>query len=156
MTSLSHYQGPGTAEATEVPLQRGPGAANQILTQIRQALKDLSCDQVAQGDVSAPTESGMQVKGVRLPLGCNIGAVLNGKKKRVCNANRNLRGDALWFMVQTWARHRSTEALLNNGWRLARLVVGGWWLLVIGGWWRLAVGGWWSLGDVLHQKTKCS
>ena len=33
-------------------------------------------------------------------------------------------GDALCFMVKTWAPHRTTEAVLNSGWRLA---VGGWW-----------------------------
>ena len=35
----------------------------------------------------------------------------------------NLREDALCFMVKTWARHKTTEALLNNSWRL--VAVGG-------------------------------
>ena len=52
----------------------------------------------------------------------------------------NVHGDALCFMVKTWARHKRTEALLNNGWRLA--AVGGWWRLAVGGGWRLALGGW--------------
>ena len=68
-------------------------------------------------------------------------------------------------MVKTWARHKTTEAVLNNGWQMVggwRLLnngwhmVGSWWRLAVGssrlavgGWWRLAVGGWWSLGAVL-------
>ena len=48
----------------------------------------------------------------------------------------NVHGDALCFMVKTWARHKTTEPLLNNGWRL--VAVGGW-RLAVGGW-RLAVG----------------
>ena len=45
----------------------------------------------------------------------------------------------------------TTEAALNNGWRLAavvgewRLAVGGRWRLAVGGERRLVVGGWWSL-----------
>ena len=55
---------------------------------------------------------------------------------RVRNADRNGRGhgDALCFMVKTWARHKTTNSMLNNGWRL------------------VAVGGWWSLGAVLNKK----
>ena len=41
-------------------------------------------------------------------------------------------------MVKTWVRHKTTKALLNNGWRLA--AVGGGWRLAVGGW-RLAVVG---------------
>ena len=48
-------------------------------------------------------------------------------------------GDALCFMVTTWTRHNTTEAVLNTGWPLA--AVGGW-RLAVGGWRRLAVGGW--------------
>ena len=61
-------------------------------------------------------------------------------------------------MVKTWARHKTTEALLNNVWQ--RLVVavggggcrlpvgGGWQWLAVGGSWQLvAVGGWrWAVG----------
>ena len=36
----------------------------------------------------------------------------------------NIHGDALCFMVKTWARHKTTETILNNGGRLA---VGGPW-----------------------------
>ena len=42
-------------------------------------------------------------------------------------------------MVKTWARHKTTEALLNNGWRLA--VGGGWRLAAVGGWRFVAIGG---------------
>ena len=73
-------------------------------------------------------------------------------------------GHALCFMVKTWARHKATETVLDNGWRLAavggwRLVaVGSWWLvvgggwgrLVFGSWWWLVVGSWWSLEAVLQ------
>ena len=41
-------------------------------------------------------------------------------------------------MVKTWARHKTTEALLNSGWRLA--AVDSWRLMVVGGW-RLVDGG---------------
>ena len=45
-------------------------------------------------------------------------------------------------MVNMWARDKTGEAVLNNGWRLA-----------VGGRWRLAVGGPWalSLGIVLTR-----
>ena len=49
-----------------------------------------------------------------------------------------LHGDALCFMVKTWARHKTTAALLNNGWWL--VAVRCWRLVAVGGW-RLAVGG---------------
>ena len=67
----------------------------------------------------------------------------------------NVHGDRLCFVVKTWARHTTTEAVLNNGWWLAvgnwqLVVVGGWWWLAVGGGWRLTVGGWWSLGAVLE------
>ena len=43
-------------------------------------------------------------------------------------------------MVKAWTRHKTTEAVLNNGWRLAA-VGGGWWLAVGGRWWLVAVTG---------------
>ena len=43
--------------------------------------------------------------------------------------DRNLHGDALCFMVKTWARHKATETGLNNGWRLT--AVGGWRLVAV-------------------------
>ena len=91
-------------------------------------------------------------------------AVLKGKRNGGRNATfTNVHGDALCFVVKTWARHSTTDALLNNVWRLA--AVGGWWQLVAVGDGRLAVGGggrwaavggpWWlSLGGVLHTHTK--
>ena len=70
------------------------------------------------------------------------GLSLRGKKVQNATGNKRSRGRSVLTMVKTWARHK-TEALLNNGWRLA--TVGGWWqLAVVGGWW-LAVGGWWRL-----------
>ena len=65
--------------------------------------------------------------------------------KMVHNATTetNVDGDALCFMVNTWPRHKPTEAPLNNDWRLA--AVGGWWRLAVGGGWRLAVGSGWRL-----------
>ena len=67
----------------------------------------------------------------------------------------NVHGDLLCVMVKTWARHKTKEKVLNNGWRLVavggwQLAVGGGWRLAVGGGWRLAVGGWWSLGAVLE------
>ena len=53
------------------------------------------------------------------------------EKEFVMPTETNVHGEALCFMVNTWAIHKTTEALLpNNCWRLA--AVGGW---------RLAVGG---------------
>ena len=46
------------------------------------------------------------------------------KKERFVATETNGHGDALCFMVKTWARHKTTETVLNNGWRLA---VGGSW-----------------------------
>ena len=59
----------------------------------------------------------------------------------------NVHGDALCVMVKTWARHKTTETVSDNGRRSAavagrRLVIGGWWRLAIGSWWLVAVGGW--------------
>ena len=62
-------------------------------------------------------------------------AVVKKKKKAfVTPPETNVHGDALCFMVKTWARYKTTETVLNNVWRL--VVVGGWWL-VVGGWRRL-------------------
>ena len=59
---------------------------------------------------------------------------VGGGGGEVRNANRNVHVDALRFMAKTWARHKTTETVLNNGSRLA------------------AVGGWWSSRAVLNQK----
>ena len=62
------------------------------------------------------------------------GLYLRRKKKRFMTPTETkLHGDALCFMVKTWATHKTTEALLAVG--------GGWQLVVSGGWRRLAVGG---------------
>ena len=56
----------------------------------------------------------------------------------------NVHRDALCFMGKTWARHKTTEAVLSNGWRLAvggLVAVGGGCRLAGSGRWRLAVGG---------------
>ena len=52
-------------------------------------------------------------------------------------------GDSFCFMVKIWARHKTTETVLNNGWRL--VAVGGWRLVTVGSVWHLAIGGWWRL-----------
>ena len=75
-------------------------------------------------------------------------AVLNGGKKGVRNANRtNVHGDVLCFLVKTCERHKTTDAVLNNGWRLA--VGGGWRVVAVGGWRLVAVGGGWLLALVV-------
>ena len=87
-------------------------------------------------------------KGAGGRLGCPV-----GKKKRkefVTPTETNLHGDARCFMVKTWARHSTTETVLNSGWRWAavggwRLVVGSGWRLAAGLWWRLAAEGGWPL-----------
>ena len=63
----------------------------------------------------------------------DLGLPLRGKKEKgfVTPTETNVHGDALCFMGKTWARHKTTEAVLNNVWRFA----------AVGGCWRLAVGG---------------
>ena len=52
-------------------------------------------------------------------------AVLKGKRKGFATPTEtNLPGDALCFVVRTWARHKTTETVLNSCWWLA--AVGGW------------------------------
>ena len=53
------------------------------------------------------------------------------KKERFVATETNGHGDALCFMVKTWAQHKTTETVLNNGWRL--VAVGGWRLVVLKG-----------------------
>ena len=79
-------------------------------------------------------------------------SLMSQKKKEasVTPTQTNAHGEALCFMVKTWARDKTTKPVLNNGWRLApfvgwRLVAvgGGWSLVAVGGSWRrLVVGGW--------------
>ena len=60
------------------------------------------------------------------------GLSLREETKKARNANRNKRPrDTLCFMVETWARHNTTETVVG-GWRLA--VGGGWWLATVGDW----------------------
>ena len=49
----------------------------------------------------------------------------------------NVQGDALCFMVETWATHNTTATVLTNGWRLG--AVGGRRLVVGGGPWGLSL-----------------
>ena len=42
-------------------------------------------------------------------------------------------------MGKTCARHKTTETVLNTGWRLA--AISGWRLVVFGGWWLVVLGG---------------
>ena len=67
-----------------------------------------------------------------------VRAVIKGGKGFVTPTETNLHWDTPCFMVKTWTRHKTTEASLNNGWRL--VVVGGLWQIAGGGW-RWAVGG---------------
>ena len=55
----------------------------------------------------------------------------NERKGFVMPTETNLHGNALCFTVNTWARPKTTETVLSNGWR--RLAVGGWRLVVLGG-----------------------
>ena len=66
-------------------------------------------------------------------------AVLQKKKEFVSPTETNLHRDGLCFMVKTRARHKTTETVLYNGWRL--VAVGGWQLVAVGGGgsWRLVV-----------------
>ena len=60
----------------------------------------------------------------------------------------NVPGDALCFMVETWARQEATETVLNNGWRL--VAVGRWWRLAVGsGPWRLPL---WAVLKKHHSR----
>ena len=63
----------------------------------------------------------------------------------------NVHGDALCFMVETWARHKTTETVLKNGWRLA--AVGGL-RLAFGGGWQLVIVGSGPQGLSLNEKEK--
>ena len=67
---------------------------------------------------------------------------LGGKGGFVTPTENNVHGDALCFMVKTWATHKTTETALNNGWWLA---VGGSWRSAVGVGWRWVVGGGWRL-----------
>ena len=75
--------------------------------------------------------------------GCSEEKRKENEKGVVTPTELNLHRGALCFMVNTWARHKPTEAELRSGWRLA--VVGGGWRLAVGGGWPLAVGVGWRL-----------
>ena len=63
-----------------------------------------------------------------------------GRKGFATPTAMNVHGDALCFMVKTWAAHKTTETVLNNGWRLAA-VGGGWRLVAVASWRLVAPGG---------------
>ena len=86
-----------------------------------------------EGDPRAPPPTSVTAIPPRLSLGGGGGE----EGGLVTPTETNVHRDALCFMAKTWARHKTTETVLNNGWRLA---VGGWRLVAVGGW-RLAVGG---------------
>ena len=71
--------------------------------------------------------------------GCPEGGGGGRAEGFVTPSETNVHGDALCFMVKTWARHKTTETVLKNGWRLA--AVGGWRLAAVGGWWLVVIGG---------------
>ena len=86
---------------------------------------------------------------LRLLLHQEQGCSEGGGKGFVTPTEKNVHGDALCFMVKTWARHKTIGTVLNNGRLLVAVgvwwlpaVVGGWWLAVVGGWWLAVVGGW--------------
>ena len=114
-----------------------------------------------EGNAKAPKFEGNNTSSDRCIVNALVvsRAVLQGEKRFAAPTETNLHGDALCFMVKTWARHKTAEAVLNNGWR--RLVVGGAWQLAVGngrlavgGGWQLAVGDSWSLGAVLNEKSR--
>ena len=86
-------------------------------------------------------EGGSHTKGPDPPClnVCRVGgrgaglSLKGGRKEFVTPTETKVHGDALCFMVMTGARHKTTETVLANGWRLA------------------AVGGW-RLGAVLNKK----
>ena len=64
---------------------------------------------------------------------CHAGVALGwgGGEGLATPTETNVRGDALRFVGKTWARHKTIEPVLNNGWRL--VAVGGGWRLVVPG-----------------------
>ena len=50
---------------------------------------------------------------------CSGRGVLKSEKKIafIMQTETNVDGDALCFVVKTWARHKTTEKVLNNGWQ---------------------------------------
>ena len=83
--------------------------------------------------------------------------VLGSKNKRKENGfgtptETNVHGDALCCVVKTRARHKATETVLNNGWRLA--AVGRWRLVAVGGWRLVAVGGGWRGSDICGTRPR--
>ena len=65
-----------------------------------------------------------------------------GRKGLGTPTETDVQRDALCFMVKTWAGHKTTEMVLNDGW----------WLAAVGGGWRLAFGG--PLGLSLTKKQR--
>ena len=80
---------------------------------------------------------GRQPPALTAPLDNSSSAVLKGGGGSVTPTETNIHGHALCFMVKTWARHNTTEAVLNSGWRL--MAVGGWRLVAVGGPWGLSL-----------------
>ena len=83
-----------------------------------------------------------------MALGGGAGRSLRGKERKgfTTPTETNVHRDALCFLVKTWARHKTTETIMNSGRRLA----------AVGGWRLAAVSGWWSSGAVLNQKKRRS
>ena len=145
----------GQTRARGLKVRRSPGLSRRV----RRERLCLICEAPRRRELG----SGTAVNA--LPVG--QGGPYRKKKRFATPTEASVHGDALCFMVKTWAGHKTTETVVNNGWRLA--AVGGWRLAAVGGWrlaavggWRLAVGGWrlavcgvgrvggrWSLGAVL-------
>ena len=70
-----------------------------------------------------PGRGGSDIQGFVYHHGPKSGprAVLKENKRKgfATPTETNVRGDALRVMVKTWARNKTTETVLNNGWRLA-------------------------------------
>ena len=139
------------------------GRFGRSTTDCRKYVRD-SLRSIGQWQIQLSNDSGSGGGG----KGGGRGVLKNKKKAIVTPTETNIHRDALCFMVKTWARHNTTETVLNNdgdrrrlaggGWRLVAV---GWWQLaiggggrrlVVGGWW-LTIGGWWNQGAVLNKNS---
>ena len=117
---------PAPHPPSEGPMQSRPDQANSspvhILSgacPVHNPFEGVSFETfISQGGTGSAVKSGLPMKSGPPPLPLCDRAVLKKNKGLVPPTETNVHGDALCFMVKTWARHNTTEALLNNGWRL--------------------------------------